>query len=86
MSTNTVPRGARWAPVSGSANVDLAYRQLWNDPDKSYGYICWCQPPFPESDDDNDEDEEDDEEKEDDCDERRASAASRLMNTPTTNG
>ena len=66
-SANTVPRGARWAPVSGSANVDLAYRQLWSKPDKAYAYICWCQPPFPESDDDEDEEQEEEEEK-DDCD------------------
>lgn len=61
MSVSKVPRGARWAPVSGSANLDLAYRQLWNKPDKAYAYICWCRPPFPESDDEK-------EEKENDCD------------------
>jgi hypothetical protein len=41
-----VPRAGRWAPISGSGNLDTAYRQLWREPDKAYAYHCWCRPPF----------------------------------------
>lgn len=57
MPVTPVPRGERWSPVSGSANIDTAYRQLRNDPARAYAYICWCKPPFPESDDAEEEDE-----------------------------
>jgi hypothetical protein len=68
MSGNAIPRGARWAPVSVSANIDTAYRQLWNEPpDKAYAYICWCEPPF-EEESDADQDDEDDDEGKNACD------------------
>ncbi|KAL2267981.1 hypothetical protein VTJ83DRAFT_2827 [Remersonia thermophila] len=58
-----VPRGQRWSAVSVSGNIDTAYRQLWNTPEKAYQFICWCRPPFsePGDDEDDDEQEEDDE-------------------------
>jgi hypothetical protein len=58
MPAAAVPRGERWAPVSGSANIDTSYRQLWNEPDKAYAFVCWCGPPFPESESDDDDDDE----------------------------
>lgn len=60
MSVRAVPRAQRWAPVSGSGNIDTAYRQLWNDAEKAYQYVCWCQPPFPDGENGDDEDEEED--------------------------
>ncbi|KAL1838829.1 hypothetical protein VTJ49DRAFT_2186 [Mycothermus thermophilus] len=56
-----VPRGQRWSAVSASGNIDTAYRQLWNTPEKAYQFICWCRPPFPEPGDDEDDEDEDDE-------------------------
>jgi hypothetical protein len=63
-------RGQRWSPVSGSANVDTAYRELWKTPEKAYQYVCWCRPPFPgeSSDSDSDDDEEEDEDENEDED------------------
>ncbi|GAB1316843.1 hypothetical protein MFIFM68171_07053 [Madurella fahalii] len=54
-TTRPAARGLRWAPVSGSANIDTAYRNIWNKPGEAYRYICWCQLPFPRDDDGEDE-------------------------------
>ncbi|KAK3290822.1 uncharacterized protein B0H64DRAFT_420639 [Chaetomium fimeti] len=60
-------------PQSGQLETGIGIQQqqqrrgtsLWNDPDKSYAYICWCQPPFPVDNDDNDDDDDDDDDKDD---------------------
>ncbi|KAK4242861.1 hypothetical protein C8A03DRAFT_28860 [Achaetomium macrosporum] len=55
-----IPRSKRWAPVSGSANVDYKYKLDTRNPLTAYQFVCLCQPPFRNGyDEDNDEDEED---------------------------
>ncbi len=46
MPPKAVPGGARWSPISGSANIDTANRQLQLEPEKAYAYVCWCRPLF----------------------------------------
>ena len=62
-------RGQRWSPVSGSANVDTAYRELWKTPEKAYQYVCWCRPPFPGESSDSDSDDDEEEDEDEDADE-----------------
>jgi hypothetical protein len=63
-----IPRSKRWAPVSGSANVDYKYKLDTQDPVTAYQFVCLCQPPFSNGDDEDEDDDEEEEEEEGDKD------------------
>ncbi|KAH6842378.1 hypothetical protein B0I37DRAFT_196341 [Chaetomium sp. MPI-CAGE-AT-0009] len=45
--TSPIPRDPRWSPgISGSANVDMEYKIVTQDPDKAYQFLCICRAPF----------------------------------------
>ncbi len=59
------PRSLRWsAGISGSANIDAAYKLTMRDPAIAHKWICTC--PISDDDDEEDWDEEDEEELADD--------------------
>jgi len=52
-------RSGRWAkPLSGSANADMSYKIITQDPLKAYEYELLCKPPFDNGEDEEDEDED----------------------------
>jgi len=67
-----VRKSKRWSAVSGSANLEVAYRIDTKDKNKAYKFVCMCQVPFStgegDSDDEDDWDDEDEEEQDQDSD------------------
>ncbi|KAK4246106.1 hypothetical protein C7999DRAFT_42421 [Corynascus novoguineensis] len=42
----TASRSKRWAPISGSANVDVDYKIQTRNPLTAYRFLCLCRAPF----------------------------------------
>jgi hypothetical protein len=51
----SIPRNKRWAAVSGSANIDAAYKQEMQNPLTAYNFVCMCKAPFYTGNDDEEE-------------------------------
>ncbi|KAL2126547.1 hypothetical protein VTI74DRAFT_708 [Chaetomium olivicolor] len=57
-------RSERWAPISGSANVEADYKLATQNPVTAYNYVCMCSPPFDNNDEEEEDEDEDDADKE----------------------
>ncbi|KAK3305734.1 uncharacterized protein B0T15DRAFT_575016 [Chaetomium strumarium] len=69
-----ITRSKRWAPVSGSANVDYKYKLDTQNPVTAYQFVCLCQPPFSNGDDEDDDEDDEEEEEDEDADKENGPA------------